>query len=59
MIQSPEDQFLHWCRDMEKKQDKQARKMKELQDHTECLQRENDWLRARVEKRRHLGGRDV
>ena len=33
--------------------------MKELPDHVERLQRENDWLRAQVEKRRDLGGRDV
>ena len=30
MIQSPEDQFLHWRQDMEKKQEEQARQMKEL-----------------------------
>ena len=42
MIQSAEDQFLHWPQDMEKKQEEQARKMKELQSHVERLQREND-----------------
>ena len=42
MIQSPEDQFLHWRQDMEKKQEEQARQMKELQGHVELLQREND-----------------
>ena len=32
MIQSLEDQFLHWRQDMEKKQEEQVRQMKELQD---------------------------
>ena len=50
MNQSLEDQFLHWRQDMEKKQDEQARQMKELQGHTERLQRENDQLRAQIEK---------
>ena len=57
MIQSLEDQFLYWHQDMEKKQEEHARRMKELQDHVECLQRENDWLRSRVEKIRDLGGK--
>ena len=57
-IQSPKDQFLHRRRDMENKQEKQARQMKELQDQAERLQHENDQLRAQVEKKRHLGGRD-
>ena len=30
VIQSPEDQFLHWRQDMEKKQEEQARQMREL-----------------------------
>ena len=42
MNQSSEDQFLHWRQEMEKKQEEQARQMKELQGHVECLQREND-----------------
>ena len=50
MIQSLEDQFLHWLQDIEKKQEKQARQMRELQDCAEHLQRENDRLRAQVEK---------
>ena len=58
MIQPLEDQFLHWRQDMEKEEE-QARQMRELQEHTECLQRENDNLRAQVEKRRDLGKRDV
>ena len=59
MSQSPEDQFLHWHQDMEKKQEEQARQLKELQDHVEHLQCENDLLQALVEKRHDLGGRDV
>ena len=46
VIQSPEDQFLHWFQDMEKKQEEQARQIKELQERVEHLQRENDPLRA-------------
>ena len=46
MNQSPKDQFLHWCQEMEKKQEEQARQMKELQGHAERLQRENDQLWA-------------
>ena len=42
MNQSPEDQFLHWHQEMEKKQEEQVRQMKELQGHAERLQREND-----------------
>ena len=30
VIQSPEDHFLHWRQDMEKKQEEKARMMKEL-----------------------------
>ena len=59
MIQLLEDQFLHWAQDMEKKQEEQARKMKELQDDVESLPRENDRLRAQIEKRCYLSGRDV
>ena len=39
MIQSPEDKFLYWRQDMEKKQEEQARQMRELQDCVEHLQR--------------------
>ena len=53
--QSSEDQFLHWCQEMEKKLEEQARQMKELQGHAERLQRENDWLRAQIEKNHDLG----
>ena len=55
MNQSPEDQFLSWRQEMEKKQEEQARQVKELQGHAECLQRENDQLRAQIEKSRDLG----
>ena len=44
LIQSPEDQFLHWRQDMEKKQEQQMKQMKELQNCAEHLQRENDHL---------------
>ena len=50
MSQSPEDQFLHWCQNMERKQEEQARQMKELQGQEECLRCENDYLRAYIEK---------
>ena len=40
---------------MEKKQEEQARQMKELQGHVERLQHENDQLRAQIEKSRDLG----
>ena len=59
MIQSPEDQFLHWRQDMEKKQEEQARQIGELQDRAEHLQRANDRLRAQVEKRHNLGEKYV
>ena len=55
MNPSPEDQFLHWRHDMERKQEEQARHMKELQDQVERLQHENDQLRAYIEKSRDLG----
>ena len=54
MIQSLEDQFLYWRQDMEKKREEQARKMRELQEHTELLQCENDCLQVQVEKRHDL-----
>ena len=55
VIQSVEDQFLHWRQDMERKQEEQARQMKELRAHAEQLQRENDQLRAQMEKIHDLG----
>ena len=55
MIQSPEDQFLHWCQDIERKREEQARYIKELQGHAEPLQRENDYLRTQIENSRDLG----
>ena len=42
---------------MENKQDEQARQMKEMEEHAEHLQRENDCLRAQVEKRNYLDER--
>ena len=59
MIQSPKDQFLHWRQDMDKKQEEQARHMRELQEHAKRLQRENDCLRVQVEKRHDLGEGDA
>ena len=56
--QTPEDQFLHWRQEIERKQEEQARQMQELRGHVERLQCENDQLRAQVEKSRELG-RDV
>ena len=50
MNQSPEDQFLHWHQDMERKQEEQVRQMKELQGQAERLRSENDQLRAQIEK---------
>ena len=50
MNQSLENQFLHWCQDMERKQEEQARQMKELQGQAKCLWHENDQLRAQIEK---------
>ena len=40
---------------MERKQEEQVRQMKELQGHAEYLQRENDQLRAQIEKTRDHG----
>ena len=59
MIKLLEDQFLHWRQDMEKKQEEQARQMKELQERAEHLQCENDRLQAQVEKRHDLDERDA
>ena len=55
MVQSPEDQFLHWRQDMERKKKEQARKVKELQSHVERLQRENDQLGTHIGESRDLG----
>ena len=44
---------------MEKKQEKQARQMRELQDCAEHLQLENDRLRAQVEKSAILAKKKV
>ena len=52
MNQSPEDQFLLWRHDMERKQEEQAKQMKKLQGHVERLQCENDQLRAQIGKSR-------
>ena len=50
MNQSPEDQFLHWLQDKERKQEEQERQMKELQGQVECLLCKNDKLRSQIEK---------
>ena len=55
MVQSPEDQYLNWRQDMERKQEEQARKLKELQSHVERLQRENDQLRTQIGESRDPG----
>ena len=44
---------------MEKKQEEQARQMRELQDRAEHLQSENDRLRAQAEKIHNLGEGDA
>ena len=60
MNQSLEDQFLHWRQDMERKQEEQARQMKELQDQADpydhmlhynqamTLNAGNDWLLCKI-----------
>ena len=48
VIQSPEDQFLHWRQGMERKREEQARKMKEFQSHVERSQRDNDKLQTQI-----------
>ena len=53
--QSPEDQFLHWRQDMERKQEEQVRKVKELQSHVERLQCENDQLQTQIRESHKLG----
>ena len=55
MVQSPKDQFIHWRQDMERKQEEQARKVKELQSHVERLQCENDQLRTQIRESRDPG----
>ena len=40
---------------MERKQEEQARKVKELQSHVERLQRENDQLRTQIKESRDPG----
>ena len=55
MHQTPEDQFLHWLKEMERKHEEQARQMQELQARVEHLQRENDQLWSQVEKSLELG----
>ena len=47
--QSLEDQFLRWRREMEAKQEEQAKQMAELQNHAASLQQENDCLRIGLE----------
>ena len=49
MYQTPEDQFLHWLQEIERKQEE------ELQAGVERLQYENDQLWAQVEESRDLG----
>ena len=58
MTQSPEDQFFHWRQDMERKQEEQVRKMKELQSHVEGLQRNNDQSQAQIGES-HEPGRGI
>ena len=55
MNQLLEDQFSHWRQDLERKQEEQARQMKELQGQAESLQCENDQLQAQIEKSCDLG----
>ena len=50
--QSLEDQFLHYRQDMEMKKEEQARQMAKLRDYTDCLQQENNRLRALLEEDR-------
>ena len=57
MIQSLEDRFLNWRLDIEKKQEEQARQMKELKECVELLPHENDCLLTQVEKKRYLDKR--
>ena len=55
MTQSSENQFFHWCQDLERKQEEQARKMKELQSHVEGSQRNNDQSRTQIGESREPG----
>ena len=58
MNQSPEDQFLYWRQDMEKKQEEQVRQMKQLQDQAEMtscgprLKKSRSWKRRTGERPR-------
>ena len=54
VIQSPEDQFLHWHQGMERKKEEPLRKMKELQSRVERSQRDNDELRTQIGKTANL-----
>ena len=42
MHQTPENKFLHWCQEMERKQEEQVRQVQELLARAKRLQREND-----------------
>ena len=53
--QTPEDHFVHWRQEMERKQEDQTRQMQELQARAELLHCENDQLRSQVEKSIELG----
>ena len=55
VIQSPEDQFLHWHQGMERKKEEPVRKMKELQSRVERSQRDNDELRTQIGENREPG----
>ena len=44
---------------MEKKQEEKEKHMRELQDHAERLQQENNCLPAQVEERRNLSVKDA
>ena len=52
---STDPQVLGCHNDMERKQEEQSTRMKELQAHVERLQRENDQFRASIEKSHDLG----
>ena len=44
-----EDPFLRWSKEMEAKQEEQARQMVELREHANRLQQDKERLRARLE----------
>ena len=50
--QSVEDQFLCWRKEIEAKQDEQAKQMDELREHENRLQQESNRLRTRLEANR-------